>query len=52
MLWAMKDKAGAILLAVLAIGLGLIAADLLFGGKVLTTGCCDDDAQGPADAGD
>ena len=43
-----KDRAGAVLLGMLALGLGLIAADLMFGGKVFTRGCCADDVDQPA----
>lgn len=39
----MKDKAGGILLALLAVGLGIIAADLLAGGRIFTRDCCPED---------
>jgi hypothetical protein len=42
--WTRADKAGAILLGLLAIGLGLIAADILMGGRLFTLGhCCDEE---------
>ena len=38
--WSRGEKAGAVLLALLALGLGLIAADILIGGRVFKRNCC------------
>jgi hypothetical protein len=46
--WTAGERAGAVLLALLAAGLGVIAADILIGGR-FTRGCCGETAE---DAGD
>lgn len=43
--WGKGERAGALLLAVLAIGLAFIAADILTGGKLTRRGCGCDDAR-------
>lgn len=40
--WGAGWRAGAVLLAVLAAGLGFIAADILIGQRFFRKGCCQD----------
>lgn len=41
--WSRGEIAGAVLLGLLALGLGYIAADILIGGRFgFRKGCCDD----------
>lgn len=41
--WSRGERAGAVLLALLALGLGFIAADILAGGRVFSRGCCGEE---------
>ncbi len=43
--WSRGERAGAVLLALLALGLGFIAADILTGGRVFTRGCCGEQEE-------
>lgn len=42
--WSAGERAGALLLLLVACGLAAIAGDILFSGRWLTRGCCDDGA--------
>lgn len=48
--WSRAEIAGAVLLAVLAVGLGFIAADILIGGRVFKRGCCSDSEAAAGDS--
>lgn len=47
--WSAGERAGAVLLALLAVGLGVIAADILIGGR-FTRGCCGENEDGTVDS--
>ena len=44
--WSAGERAGALLLLLVAIGLAAIAGDILFG-NTFTRGCCDDAPAAP-----
>jgi hypothetical protein len=46
--WSRAEKAGAVLLLLMALGLGFVAGDILLGGRLLRRGCCQD--QDPSEA--
>lgn len=51
--WTLTEKAGAVVLLILAIGLGFIAADIMFSGKtgsLLKRNCCPDEEAVPGDS--
>ena len=44
--WSRGERAGAVLLVVLALGLLFVGADIISGGKLTGRGCgCHDDAE-------
>ena len=46
--WTRGERAGAVLLVVLALGLLFVGADIISGGKLTRRGCgCHDDDTGP-----